>query len=85
MWGDDQEPAPRGGTLGTSGHVPVKSCRRGGVCVIPPASTPRTCWVWRRAGCMASRSKVWRKSRGTAGQPGGNRDNTPPPAATTRT
>jgi RNA-directed DNA polymerase len=34
---------------------------------------------------MVSRSKVWRKSRGTAGKPGGNRANNPPPEATTRT
>ena len=34
---------------------------------------------------MASTSRVWMKSRGTAGKPGGNRENTPHPAATTRT
>jgi hypothetical protein len=34
---------------------------------------------------MASRSKVGRKSRGTAGKPGGHRAHTPHPEATTRT
>jgi RNA-directed DNA polymerase len=34
---------------------------------------------------MVSRSKVWRKSRGTAGKPGGNREHTPPPEAMTWT
>ena len=34
---------------------------------------------------MASTSRVWMKSGGTAGTPGGNRENTPHPAATTGT
>ena len=34
---------------------------------------------------MASRSKVGMKERGTAGKPGGNREHTPHPEATTRT
>jgi hypothetical protein len=34
---------------------------------------------------MASRSTVWMKERGTAGKPGGNREHTPHPEATTRT
>ena len=34
---------------------------------------------------MVSTSRVWMKSRGTAGKPGGNRENKPHPTATTRT
>jgi len=34
---------------------------------------------------MASTSQVWMKLRGTAGNPGGNRENKPHPVATIRT
>jgi hypothetical protein len=73
------------GPPGTSGHVTVKSSLRGGVGLRHPASTPRKFGVFRREVCRVSRSKVGRKSRGTAGTPGGNRANNPPPAAMTRT
>jgi hypothetical protein len=72
------------GPPGTSGHVTVPSSRRGGVCGLHPASTPRQGGVVRREVGMGSRSQVWRKSRGTAGQPGGPREHTPAPAALTR-
>jgi hypothetical protein len=85
MRGDAQEPETRGGTPGTSGHVPVKSSMRGGVCLINPASTHRKFGVLRREVCMASRSKVGMKWCGTAGKPGGNGEHQPQPEAMTRT
>src|SRR5262249_8417914 len=73
------------GPPGTSGHGTVKSSMRGGVCLINPASTHQKFCVLLREVCMASRSKVWMKSCGTAGKPGGNSEHKPHPAAMTRT
>jgi hypothetical protein len=85
MRGDAQEPDTRCGTPGTSGHVTAKSSMRAGVCFITPASRHRKVCVLRREVCMASRSKGWMKSCGTAGTPGGNREHKPHPEAMTRT
>ena len=85
MRGDAQAPDMRCGTPGTSGHATTQSSIRGGVCVIHPAFTHQKFCVLLREVCMVSTSKVWRKSRGTAGKPGGNREHKPHPVATTWT
>jgi hypothetical protein len=56
-----------------------------GVGVIHPAVTHEKVWVFLREVCRVSTSKVWMKSGGTAGKPGGNRGHKPHPAATTGT
>lgn len=83
--GDAQEPDRRCGTPGTRGHATTKSSLRGGVCLINPAFTHQKFGVLLREVCLVSTSRGWMTSRGTAGKPGGNRENTPHPAATPRT
>jgi hypothetical protein len=94
-WGLEEAPSTRAGRrTGTGYEVWYTRDERArdcevlhpqGVCLIHPASTRGTfCgvpWeIW-----MVSMSQVWMKSRGTAGKPGGNRENKPHPEATTRT